>query len=85
LQLPARACSEGWVYAGTPEKYTPACQESSDGSARTQLLVRWADYVMHVTVGRETRDWAGDPEQALAISRTVARRLGVREALSAEG
>jgi hypothetical protein len=33
-----------------------------------------------VTIGRTGRDWGGDPEQALAISRVVAQRLGVKEA-----
>jgi hypothetical protein len=33
-----------------------------------------------VDVGRSDRSWAGDPEVALAMSRDLARRLGVREA-----
>ncbi len=80
LQLPTKSCSAGWVYAGTPEKFTPACQETVDGHGRTQLVVRWQPYVMHVTIGRSDRDWGGDPERALAMSRVVAQRLGVREA-----
>jgi hypothetical protein len=80
FQLPTRACSEGWVYAGTPEKYTPACQETVDGHGVTQLIVRWQPYLMHVTIGRSNRDWGGDPERALAMSRIVAQRLGVKEA-----
>ena len=80
LQLPTRSCSEGWVYAGTPEKFTPACQDTVDGHGRTQLIVRWQPYVMHVTIGRSGRDWAGDPERALTISRQLALRLGVAEA-----
>jgi hypothetical protein len=80
MRLPTRACSAGWVYAGTPEKYTPACQDTIDGHGRTQLIVRWQPYVLRVTIGRSDRDWAGDPEQALALSRLVAQRLGVREA-----
>jgi hypothetical protein len=35
---------------------------------------------MRVTIGRSGRDWAGDPEQALALSRLLAQRLGVEEA-----
>jgi hypothetical protein len=84
FQLPRRSCSEGWVYAGTPDKYTPACQETVDGHGRTQLFVRWQPYLLHVTIGRSGRDWGGDPEQALALSRIVAQRLGVDEA-SGEG
>jgi hypothetical protein len=80
MQLPRKACSEGWVYAGTPDKFTPACQETVDGHGRTLLIVRWQPYVMRVTIGRSGRDWAGDPEQALALSRLLAQRLGVEEA-----
>jgi hypothetical protein len=80
FELPKKACSEGWVYAGTPEKYTPACQETVDGHGVTQLIVRWQPYILHVTIGRADRDWGGDPERALAISRVVAQRLGVKDA-----
>lgn len=80
LQLPARSCSAGWVYAGTPQKFTPACQDSVSGHGRTQLFVRWQPYVMHVTIGRQDRSWGGDAEVALAMSRSLARHLGVREA-----
>src|SRR3954447_13158402 len=80
LQLPKSACSQGWVYAGTPDKFTPACQEAPGGHGRTQLFVRWQPYVMHVTIGRADRNWGGDPETALAMSRTLAQHLGVREA-----
>lgn len=80
MPLPRKACSAGWVYAGTPEKFTPACQETVDGHGRTLLIVRWQPYVMRVSIGRSGRDWAGDPEQALELSRLVAVRLGVREA-----
>ena len=80
FRLPRKTCSNGWVYAGTAAKYTPACQETLDGHGRTQLIVRWQPYVMHVTIGRTDRDWGGDPEVALAMSRAVAQHLGVREA-----
>jgi hypothetical protein len=80
LQLPSRACAQGWVYAGTPGKFAPACQETRHGHGRTDLLVRWQPYVMEVTIGRSDRGWGGDPEVALAMSRVLARRLGVREA-----
>ncbi len=69
------------MYAGTPAKFTPACQETSgDGQSRTTLLVRWQPYVMRVTISRLDRSWGGDPEVALAMSRAVAQELGVREA-----
>ena len=80
LRLPRRSCSAGWVYAGTPDKYTPACQDTVDGHGKTQLFVRWQPYVVHVTIGRSDRDWAGDPEAALAMSRALAQKLGVKEA-----
>jgi len=82
--LPKKSCSAGWVYAGSPEKYAPACQETLAGSreSRTQLVVRWQPYLMHVTIARPDRNWGGDPEVALAMSRDLARRLGVREASS---
>ena len=80
FRLPRTSCSEGWVYAGTPAKYAPACQRTVDGHGRTDLFVRWQPYLVHVTIGRTNSDWAGDPEAALAMSRSLARRLGVREA-----
>jgi hypothetical protein len=80
FRLPSRGCSEGWVYAGTPDKYTPACQDTVQGHGRTQLFVRWQPYLMHVTIGRSDKDWGGDPEAALAMSRALAQKLGVAEA-----
>jgi hypothetical protein len=80
FRLPARSCNAGWVYAGTPEKYSPACQDTIGGHGRTQLFVRWQPYLMHVTIGRSDRNWGGDPEAALAMSRSLAQRLGVPEA-----
>lgn len=80
VPAPAKSCSEGWVYAGSPDKYAPACQEADEGHGRTQLLVRWQPYVVRVTIGRSDLGWAGDPEIALAMSRDLARRLGVNEA-----
>jgi hypothetical protein len=78
--LPRRGCSAGWVYAGTPEKFTPACQQSASGRSTTTLIVRWQPYLMRVTIGRSDRDWGGDPERALAMTRLLAQRLGVSEA-----
>jgi hypothetical protein len=80
VPLPAEACSEGWVYAGTPEKFTPACQDSEGKRSRTRLIVRWQPYVMRVTISRSDRNWAGDPEAALEMTRFAAQRLGVAEA-----
>ncbi|MGZ4493710.1 MAG: hypothetical protein ACXVWU_03320 [Nocardioides sp.] len=77
LPLPRSACSAGWVYAGTPDKYAPACQSSHGGRSRTVLLARWQEYVVEVTVTRPDRSWAGDPEVALRMTEQVATRLGV--------
>ena len=80
--LPKKSCSAGWVYAGSPDKYAPACQEALRGSreSRTQLVVRWQPYLMHVTITRPDRNWGGDPEVALAMTRDLAQRLGVKAA-----
>ena len=80
--LPKNACDEGWVYAGTPDKYTPACQHFAHGKGTTELIVRWQPYVMRVTIGRPNRDWGGDPERALQMTRALAQDLGVKEAAS---
>jgi hypothetical protein len=77
IRLPELDCNGGWVYAGTPEKYAPACQRSAHGRSTTLLMVRWEKYVVRVTVGRTDRNWAGDPEVALRLSEQVADRLGV--------
>lgn len=80
VALPATGCTEGWVYAGTADKFSPACQDTVDGHGRTRLLVRWQPYLMRVTIGRSDRNWGGDPEVGLAMSRVLAQRLEVREA-----
>ncbi len=78
--LPRHSCDSGWVFAGSVQKYAPACQEGAGGHGRTRLVVRWQPYLMTVTVDRPDRNWGGDPELALAMTRDLARRLGVREA-----
>lgn len=80
--LPRHSCDAGWVFAGSVEKYAPACQEGvgHGKQATTRLVVRWQPYLVRVTISRLDRDWAGDPELGLAMSRELARRLGVDEA-----
>jgi hypothetical protein len=82
FQLPRHSCDAGWVFAGSVEKYAPACQEGVGGGkqAQTRLVVRWQPYLVRVTISRLNRDWAGDPELGLAMSRQLARTLGVKEA-----
>jgi len=78
--LPRRSCAAGWVIAGSVQKNAPACQQDVGHGGRTRLIVRWQPYLMTVTVERPDRNWGGDPEIALAMSRDLARHLGVREA-----
>jgi hypothetical protein len=80
VALPTTSCSEGWVYAGTPAKYAPACQQAIGAGGRTRLVVRWQPYVMHVTIDRLDRYWSSDAELAVSMTRMLAQRLGVREA-----
>jgi hypothetical protein len=80
FELPRGECSQGWVYAGAPDKYAPACQQYAAGRGTTELIVRWQPYLMKLTIGRSDRQWGGDPELALAMSRALAQRLGVHEA-----
>ena len=42
--------------------------------------MRWQPYLVRVTISRLDRDWGGDPELGLAMSRQLAQRLGVEEA-----
>jgi hypothetical protein len=81
-RLPSRSCDAGWVFAGSPDKYAPACQESKGPGRQstTRLVVRWQPYLVTVTVSRLDRSWGGDPELALAMSRELARHLRVKEA-----
>lgn len=85
LALPSLDCDQGWVYAGTPAKYVPACQQGRGRGGRTLLLARWGDYVVSVDIARDDRAWAGDPELGLALSKDVARRLGVAGSRGAAG
>jgi hypothetical protein len=80
LRLSRAGCSAGQVFAGTPEKYAPACQEIVGKRHATRLTVRWQPYVVEVTVSRLDPYWAGDAELGLSMSRLVAQRLHVKEA-----
>ena len=80
VRLPSTGCGAGQVFAGTPEKFAPACQEEVGSRRATRLTVRWQPYVMEVTVSRTDPNWSGDAELALAMSRVLAQRLDVAEA-----
>lgn len=80
LRLPTTGCTSGQVFAGTPEKFAPACQAIIGKRHVTRLTVRWQPYVVEVTVSRLDPVWAGDAEQGLAMSRVLAQRLHVAEA-----
>jgi hypothetical protein len=75
LSLDGRRCRTGWVYAGTPEAYSPACQDAVGDGGRTTLLARRGDYVVTVVVERIDRAWAGDPEAALDLADSAGSRL----------
>lgn len=80
LPLPTTGCTSGQIFAGTPEKYAPACQAILGKRHTTRLTVRWQPYVVQVTVSRLDPYWAGDAELSLAMSRLLAQRLHVAEA-----
>jgi hypothetical protein len=80
MTLSRAGCGDGQVFAGTPAKFAPACQDTVGPRRTTRLTVRWQPYVMEVTVGRLDANWSGDAELGLAMSRVVARRLHVAEA-----
>lgn len=76
LDLAERGCDQGWVYAGSADRFAPSCQESTgDDAYRTTVLTRQGAYVVTVAIGRPDRQWAGDPESGLALSQQVSARL----------
>lgn len=75
MPYPRRHCAEGWVYAGSPEDYAPACQVREGKGGTTLLLRRVGDYVITVAVRRSDLHWAGDAEEALVIADQVGDRL----------
>jgi len=80
LRLPTTGCTSGQIFAGTPQKYAPACQAIVGNRHTTRLTVRWQPYVVQVAVSRLDPYWAGDAELSLAMSRLLAQRLRVAEA-----
>lgn len=75
MPYPKRHCAEGWVFAGTPDDYAPACQVRQGEGGTTLLLHRAGDYVITVAVRRSDRHWAGDAEQAQLIADQVGAKL----------
>lgn len=75
MDLPRWACDAGHVFAGTPEKYAPACQQAMGSGGRTVLFDREGEYVVTVTVRRSDQNWGGDAEAALRLSRQLAAHL----------
>jgi hypothetical protein len=75
MDLPFHDCDAGRVYAGTPSRYAPACQQTEGTGGRTTLLARWGEYVVRVTIRRSDQNWGGDAEAALELSRQLATRL----------
>ncbi len=75
MPYPRRHCAEGWVFAGSPADYAPACQVHQGRGGTTLLLRRAGEYVVTVAVRRSDLHWAGDAEEALVIADQVAARL----------
>ena len=75
MPYPKRHCAEGWVFAGAPDDYAPACQVRQGEGGTTLLLHRAGDYVITVAVRRSDLKWAGDAEQALVIADQVGAKL----------
>jgi hypothetical protein len=75
MPYPKRHCAEGWVFAGSPDDYAPACQVHRGSGGTTLLLHRAGDYVVTVAVRRSDLDWAGDAELALVIADQVGDKL----------
>ena len=75
MRLPRWHCAEGWVYAGRPQHYAPACQVHHGAGGTTILLRRAGYYVITVAVRRPDTHWAGDAEEALVVADEVAARI----------
>jgi hypothetical protein len=75
LSLDDRACRSGWMYAGTPQSFSPTCQDARGAGGVTTLLARRGDHVITVVVTRTDRAWAGDPEAALDLADSATARL----------
>lgn len=70
-----RRCSGGWVYAGTPEKFEPACITSTPKGQTTVMVSDWDGLDVQVELGRNPETIRDDAEQILEISRDVAAHM----------
>jgi hypothetical protein len=71
-----RRCSGGWVYAGTPDKFEPACIVRTAKAQVTVMVSDWAGLKVQVALGRDPETMRDDAEQILDISRDVAAHVG---------
>lgn len=69
-------CSGGWVYAGTPEKFAPACITKTANTQTTSMVSEWDGLKVRVELGRNRDTSRDDAEQILDISRDVAAHVG---------
>jgi hypothetical protein len=70
-----RRCSGGWVFAGTPEKFVPACITRSANFQTTVMVSEWDGLQVQVELGRSPENMSDDAEQTLDISRDVAAHM----------
>ena len=68
-------CSGGWVYAGTPERFEPACITRTAHAQTTVMVSEWDGLKVQVELGRDPEHMSDDAEQILDISRDVAAHL----------
>lgn len=71
-----RRCSGGWVYAGTPEKFAPACITRTASFQNTVMVSEWDGLKVQVELGRDPQSMSDDAERILDISRDVAAHVG---------
>jgi hypothetical protein len=70
-----RRCSGGWVYAGTPEKFLPACITRTARFQTTVMVSDWDGLKVQVELGRDPDSMSDDAEKILDISRDVAAHI----------
>ena len=70
-----RRCTGGWVYAGTPAYYQPACITRTANRQTTVMVSDWDGLKVQVELGRNPETMRDDAEQILDISRDVAAHV----------
>jgi len=75
-----RRCSGGWVFAGTPDKFVPACITRTANFQTTVMVSEWDGLKVQVELGRNPESMSDDAEEILDISRDVAAHVDDRTA-----